>query len=133
MVRWVYIGVTSVYFSYTGKMNTLGNVRWVLKYLNNNQKYIRGKKRFNIDYQGLTNIIYIKGKFSKSYNYLKSLYSSGKKYTLGRNDCVQTSLDALLVGTFNRNDKKNKKILLYAKSMKLPNKIYSYLKKKLSL
>ena len=71
--------------------------------------------------------LYIKGDFSKAYNYLKA-QTVLRAYNLIYNNCMQTCISALYQGKFSSNNVKNHLRLLLAKNMIVPKLAYNYLK-----
>ena len=71
--------------------------------------------------------LYIKGDFSKAYNYLK-VQTVLRAYNLIYNNCMQTCISALYQGKFASNNFKNHIRLLLAKNMIVPKLAYNYLK-----
>ncbi len=71
--------------------------------------------------------LYIKGDFSKAYNYLK-VQTFLRAYNLIYNNCMQTCISALYQGKFASNNFKNHIRLLLAKNMIVPKLAYNYLK-----
>ena len=70
--------------------------------------------------------LYIKGDFSKAYDYLKN-QTVLRAYNLIYNNCMQTCISALYRGTFKFNNFKNHIRLVLARNMIVPKLAYNYL------
>lgn len=70
--------------------------------------------------------IYIKGDFQLGYLYLKILTMFGQ-YNLLANNCMQTSIDALMLGNFRVFNKTRKAVLATARGMVIPVLAFAFL------
>lgn len=79
--------------------------------------------------EGITGAIYFEGDFNESVEYVEKLVDSlstdDDQYNLYFNNCLQASVVALEMGTFEKYDDQYKQALMYAFSTTIPNTAYA--------
>jgi RHS repeat-associated protein len=84
-----------------------------------------GNKKYS---NGFDDSLYIKGDFNMSYYYFKVLTIT-KNYNLLFRNCMQTTVDGLLLGSFSKNKVITRTRLYFARNMIIPNVAFNYIDK----
>ena len=95
------------------------------KSLTESQALVEGNKRYDGEFN---DSFYIKGDFENSYYYFERLTKT-KNYNLLFRNCMQTTVDGLVKGTFSKNKGITRTRFYIARNMIVPNFAFNYMDK----